>query len=100
MRTRSSLTEFTNTSTSYVGGRDLVGFVDEAKTLVTQKVPLPTGYRISWGGQFENQQRAAARLTVVVPVALGLIFLLLLPCSAQCRLSTQPGAERSGHPYG
>ncbi len=60
-----------------VGGRDLVGFVEEAKTLVTQKLRLPTGYRISWGGQFENQQRAAARLTVVVPVALGLIFVLL-----------------------
>ena len=60
-----------------VGGRDLVGFVEEAKALVTQKLPLPTGYRISWGGQFENQQRAAARLTVVVPVALGLIFVLL-----------------------
>ena len=60
-----------------VGGRDLVGFVEEARALVTQKVPLPTGYRISWGGQFENQQRAAARLTVVVPVALGLVFVLL-----------------------
>ena len=60
-----------------VGGRDLVGFVEEAKALVTQKLPLPAGYRLNWGGQFENQQRAAARLTVVVPVALGLIFLLL-----------------------
>ncbi len=60
-----------------VGGRDLVGFVEEAKALVTQKLPLPTGYRITWGGQFENQQRAAARLTIVVPVALGLIFVLL-----------------------
>jgi cobalt-zinc-cadmium resistance protein CzcA len=60
-----------------VAGRDLVGFVEEAKALVVQKVPLDTGYRISWGGQFENQQRAAARLTVVVPVALGLIFVLL-----------------------
>ncbi|MBN8765271.1 MAG: efflux RND transporter permease subunit [Thiobacillus sp.] len=60
-----------------VGGRDLVGFVEEAKALVTQKLPLPTGYRISWGGQFENQQRAAARLAVVVPVALGLVFVLL-----------------------
>ncbi len=60
-----------------VSGRDLVGFVEEAKTLVTQKLPLPTGYRISWGGQFENQQRAAARLTIVVPVALALIFVLL-----------------------
>ena len=60
-----------------VGGRDLVGFVEEARALVMQKLPLPTGYRISWGGQFENQQRAAARLTVVVPVALGLVFVLL-----------------------
>jgi cobalt-zinc-cadmium resistance protein CzcA len=60
-----------------VGGRDLVGFVEEAKALVAQKLPLPAGYRITWGGQFENQQRAAARLTVVVPVALGLIFVIL-----------------------
>ncbi|MBK9521524.1 MAG: efflux RND transporter permease subunit [Rhodocyclaceae bacterium] len=62
---------------SNVGGRDLVGFVEEAKALVAQKVPLATGYRVTWGGQFENQQRAAARLAVVVPVALGLIFVLL-----------------------
>lgn len=60
-----------------VGGRDLVGFVNDAKALVTKNLPLPTGYRISWGGQFENQQRAAARLSVVVPVALGMIFILL-----------------------
>jgi cobalt-zinc-cadmium resistance protein CzcA len=60
-----------------VTGRDLVGFVNEAQAAVHQKVKLPTGYRIGWGGQFENQQRAAARLTVVVPVALGLIFVLL-----------------------
>ncbi len=61
-----------------VAGRDLVGFVEEAKTAVARKLVLPTGYRISWGGQFENQQRAASRLAVVVPVALGLIFLLLV----------------------
>ena len=60
-----------------VAGRDLVGFVNEAKAAVAQKLPLPSGYRISWGGQFENQQRAASRLAVVVPVALGLIFILL-----------------------
>ncbi len=60
-----------------VSGRDLVGFVEEAKTAVAKKLTLPTGYRISWGGQFENQQRAAARLSIVVPVALGLIFVLL-----------------------
>ncbi len=60
-----------------VGGRDLVSFVAEAKALITQKVPLPAGYRITWGGQFENQQRAAARLAIVVPIALGLVFVLL-----------------------
>lgn len=60
-----------------VRGRDLVGFVNEARQLVAQKLPLPTGYNITWGGQFENQQRAAKRLGIVVPVALGLIFLLL-----------------------
>lgn len=60
-----------------VTGRDLVGFVDEAKAKVGAAVKLPTGYRISWGGQFENQQRAAARLTLVVPLAIGFIFLIL-----------------------
>ena len=60
-----------------VEGRDLVGFVEDAKTLVQLKMPMDAGYRISWGGQFENQQRAAARLGVVVPIALGLIFALL-----------------------
>jgi cobalt-zinc-cadmium resistance protein CzcA len=60
-----------------VRGRDLVGFVDEAKAAVSTQIQLPEGYSITWGGQFENQQRAAARLTVVIPVALGLIFLLL-----------------------
>ncbi len=58
-------------------GRDLVSFVDEAKALVANKIEFPPGYSITWGGQFENQQRAAARLAVVVPVALGLIFMLL-----------------------
>lgn len=60
-----------------VRDRDLVGFVEEAKQAVAAKVKLPEGYRTVWGGQFENQQRAAARLSVVVPIALGMIFLLL-----------------------
>ena len=60
-----------------VRDRDLVGFVDEAKARTAKELTLPTGYRIGWGGQFENQQRAAQRLLIVVPVALGLIFLLL-----------------------
>ncbi len=62
---------------SNVEGRDLVGFVDEARNKVAQQIDLPAGYYVEWGGQFENQQRAAARLTLVIPVALGLIFLLL-----------------------
>ena len=62
---------------SNVSGRDLVGFVTDAKTAITAKVKLPEGYRVSYGGEFENQQRAAARLGIVTPIALGLIFLLL-----------------------
>lgn len=60
-----------------VTGRDLVGFVDEAKEKVAATVKLPTGYRIAWGGQFENQQRAAQRLTLVVPLSIGVIFIIL-----------------------
>jgi cobalt-zinc-cadmium resistance protein CzcA len=63
--------------TANVRDRDLVGYVEEAKAKIASEVQLPAGYAIEWGGQFENQQRAAARLTMVVPVALGLIFLLL-----------------------
>ena len=62
---------------SNVRDRDLVGFVADAKKAVEEKVQLPTGYYIKWGGQFENQQRAAARLALVIPVSIGLIFLLL-----------------------
>lgn len=60
-----------------VRGRDLVGFVDEAQAAVAKAVPLPAGTTLEWGGQFENQQRAAKRLGLVVPVALALIFFLL-----------------------
>jgi cobalt-zinc-cadmium resistance protein CzcA len=60
-----------------VRGRDLVGFVAEAQAAVARDVPLPAGYSLAWGGQFENQQRAAARLMLVVPVALALIVLVL-----------------------
>jgi cobalt-zinc-cadmium resistance protein CzcA len=60
-----------------VRGRDLGGFVEEARRTVAERVPLPTGYRVEWGGQFENLQSARARLLLVVPLALALIFLLL-----------------------
>ena len=62
---------------SNVEGRDLVGFVDEARKSVAEKVKLPTGYMVQFGGQFENQQRAAKTLSVVIPISLSLIFLLL-----------------------
>lgn len=60
-----------------VRGRDLVGFVEQARSDIASQVRLPPGYRLGWAGQFENQQRAAARLALVVPIALALIFLLL-----------------------
>jgi Cu/Ag efflux pump CusA len=60
-----------------VRGRDMVGFVEAARQKVAAELPLPQGYQLTWGGQFENQQRAAARLSIVVPVAIGLIFVLL-----------------------
>ncbi|MGC1954811.1 MAG: CusA/CzcA family heavy metal efflux RND transporter [Gammaproteobacteria bacterium] len=60
-----------------VRGRDLVSFVEEARATVSERLQLPAGYHLEWGGQFENQQRAAKRLSLVVPVSVGLIFLLL-----------------------
>ena len=60
-----------------VVGRDLVGAVEEAQTEVARTVQLPPGYYLTWGGQFENQQQAMRRLAVVVPLVIGLIFLLL-----------------------
>jgi cobalt-zinc-cadmium resistance protein CzcA len=62
---------------AFVSGRDIVSYVDDAKADIAANVPLPPGYRIAWGGQFENQQRASARLLVVLPVAIALIFALL-----------------------
>ena len=70
-----------------VAGRDLVSFVEEAKQVVAAQVQLPDGYYLQWGGQFENQQRAAKRLSAVVPVALGLIFLTLFSTFRSVRQS-------------
>ena len=60
-----------------VEGRDVVSFVDEVRAAIEREVQLPSGYVIDYGGQFENQQRAAARLGLVVPVSVALIFLML-----------------------
>ncbi len=73
---------------SNVVDRDLVGFVDEARQVVAERVQLPTGYYVEFGGQFENQQRAAARLSLVIPVSLGLIFLLLFSTFRSVRQAT------------
>jgi len=58
-------------------GRDLGGYVGEARSVVADQVQLPPGYTVSWSGQFEYLERAAARLQLVVPVTLLVIFLLL-----------------------
>ncbi|MGX6566861.1 efflux RND transporter permease subunit [Cupriavidus necator] len=63
--------------TANVRGRDLGSFVREAQAKVGGGIKLPAGYWSSWGGQFERLESAANRLKIVVPVALGLIFLLL-----------------------
>ena len=60
-----------------VRGRDLGSFIAQAQMAVVRDVKMPEGYYPQWGGQFENLQRASTRLTIVVPVALGLIFVLL-----------------------
>lgn len=60
-----------------VEGRDVVSFVAELRAAVEREVDLPPGYFVLYGGQFENQQRASARLALAVPVALGMIFLIL-----------------------
>jgi len=62
---------------AFVDGRDLVGFVEDAQTAVAEQVTLPSGYRLEWGGEFENQRRASERLGLVVPIALALIFVVL-----------------------
>lgn len=71
-----------------VADRDLVSFVEEAQAAVAKDIDLPSGYQFSWGGQFENQQRAAKRLMVVIPVALSLIFLLLFSTFRSLRQAT------------
>ena len=63
--------------TANVRGRDLGSFVHEAEQLIAKKVPIPLGYWTTWGGQFEQMISAAQRLQIVIPVALGLIFILL-----------------------
>ncbi len=60
-----------------VEGRDMGGLVTELQRRIDNEIDMPAGYTVVFGGQFENQQRAQARLMIVVPLSLGLIFLLL-----------------------
>ena len=60
-----------------VEGRDMVSFVNDVQAAIETKMELPSGYSVTYGGQFENQQRAAQRLSLVVPVSIVLIFVML-----------------------
>lgn len=62
---------------SNVRGRDLAGFVTDAETAIANKIKMPPGYTLDWGGQFENLKAASGRLMIVVPLALFLIFVIL-----------------------
>ncbi|MEZ5293826.1 MAG: CusA/CzcA family heavy metal efflux RND transporter [Vicinamibacterales bacterium] len=68
-----------------VRGRDVGSFVAEAQRRIAGAVTLPSGYYLAWGGQFENQQRATARLAIVVPLSLAIIFVLLVATFGQVR---------------
>ena len=63
---------------SNVRDRDIGSFVTEAQGLTEANLDLPPGYRVAWGGQFELQQQANARFKVVIPITLGIVFLILL----------------------
>ncbi|MEZ5418847.1 MAG: CusA/CzcA family heavy metal efflux RND transporter [Vicinamibacterales bacterium] len=71
-----------------VRGRDVGSFVAEAQRRLAAAVTLPTGYYLTWGGQFENQQRATARLMIVVPLSLAIIFVLLMATFGEVRWAT------------
>jgi cobalt-zinc-cadmium resistance protein CzcA len=71
-----------------VRGRDEGSFVAEAQRLVASRVVLPPGYRATWGGQFENQRRATARLAVIVPASIVLIFILLFGAFGSVKYAT------------
>ncbi len=70
-----------------ISGRDIGSFVAEAKERIKNKVKLPAGYYLTWGGQFENQQRAMQRLMIIGPVAISLILLLLYITFRSIRLA-------------
>src|SRR5262249_26805460 len=74
---RSENGQLMNYVTLNVRGRDIVGFVDEARRVVAQEVRLPEGVHIEWSGEFEHQVRAAQTLRFVFPAVIALIFVIL-----------------------
>jgi Cu(I)/Ag(I) efflux system membrane protein CusA/SilA len=60
-----------------LAGRDVGGYVEEAKALVQKELDLPTGYTLTWSGQYENMVRVRERLKLVIPITIFLIFVLL-----------------------
>jgi cobalt-zinc-cadmium resistance protein CzcA len=70
-----------------ISGRDIGSFVAEAKEKIQEHVQLPAGYYLTWGGQFENQQRAMKKLMIIGPIAVGLILLLLFVTFRSVRLA-------------
>lgn len=70
-----------------IQGRDIGSFVAEAKEKIRSKVKLPAGYYLTWGGQFENQQRAMNKLMIIGPIAVALIMLLLFVTFRSLRLT-------------
>ena len=68
-----------------VTDRDIGSFVHDAQESVNQKVKMPAGYFVTWGGQFENAQQAAKRLAIAIPIALGLVFVLIYACFGSLR---------------
>jgi len=83
---RSSVRRRTNVEVN-VRGRDLASFVREAQAQIQSHVRMPPGYVVHWGGQFENLSAASARLAVAVPLALGLIFVLLYMAFGELKAS-------------
>jgi cobalt-zinc-cadmium resistance protein CzcA len=79
-----------------IRGRDLLSFVEDAQARVNSGVRLPAGYELKWGGTFENFQRASARLAIVLPMALGIIFGMLFLTFGNLRYA---GAVFSGVPF-
>jgi cobalt-zinc-cadmium resistance protein CzcA len=71
-----------------VRGRDVDGFVQDANNLIEEEIELPAGYWIEWGGAFENQQRAMARLAVIVPLTIFFIFVLLYTAFNSIKFAT------------